>query len=154
MANYRSDRSGGRGGFRESSNRYGGRRDYNDRDSGRKEMFSAICDNCGRSCEVPFRPSGDKPVYCSDCFNDRNDSPRSDRREFGRSAPREERGNSKPNNAGIEKILEQLNTMNAKFEKLLDVLEALTEDDSFEEEEEVVEKKPRAKRAKKTEEAV
>ncbi|HLC60763.1 MAG TPA: CxxC-x17-CxxC domain-containing protein [Candidatus Nanoarchaeia archaeon] len=33
-----------------------------------KEMHSAICDKCGEKCEVPFRPSGDKPVYCSNCF--------------------------------------------------------------------------------------
>jgi CxxC-x17-CxxC domain-containing protein len=34
-----------------------------------REMFSATCANCGREAQVPFRPSGAKPVYCSDCFN-------------------------------------------------------------------------------------
>lgn len=38
------------------------------RSSGPREMFSATCAACGRSCEVPFQPSGEKPVYCSDCF--------------------------------------------------------------------------------------
>jgi CxxC-x17-CxxC domain-containing protein len=33
-----------------------------------REMFSATCSNCGREAQVPFRPSGSKPVYCSDCF--------------------------------------------------------------------------------------
>lgn len=37
-------------------------------DRGPREMFSATCASCGREAQVPFRPSGDKPVYCSDCF--------------------------------------------------------------------------------------
>jgi CxxC-x17-CxxC domain-containing protein len=31
-------------------------------------MYSAVCSNCGQEALVPFQPSGDKPVYCSDCF--------------------------------------------------------------------------------------
>lgn len=34
----------------------------------RPEMFEATCDKCGKGCEVPFRPSGGKPVYCSQCY--------------------------------------------------------------------------------------
>ena len=37
-------------------------------DRGSREMFSATCANCGREAQVPFRPNGSKPVYCSDCF--------------------------------------------------------------------------------------
>ena len=33
-----------------------------------REMFSATCASCGREAQVPFRPNGTKPVYCSDCF--------------------------------------------------------------------------------------
>ena len=36
--------------------------------SGPREMFSATCSSCGREAQVPFRPNGSKPVYCSDCF--------------------------------------------------------------------------------------
>jgi len=32
------------------------------------EQFSALCSECSKSCQVPFRPSSDKPVYCSACF--------------------------------------------------------------------------------------
>ena len=32
------------------------------------EMFEATCGKCGRQCEVPFKPTGSRPVYCSDCF--------------------------------------------------------------------------------------
>ncbi len=42
---------------------YGG--GYSDRP---REMFSATCDSCGKEARVPFRPTGTKPVYCSDCF--------------------------------------------------------------------------------------
>jgi len=33
-----------------------------------KEMHKAVCGDCGNECEVPFKPSGDRPVYCRDCF--------------------------------------------------------------------------------------
>ena len=33
-----------------------------------KRMFKSTCAKCGASCEVPFRPTGEKPVYCRDCF--------------------------------------------------------------------------------------
>jgi CxxC-x17-CxxC domain-containing protein len=36
-----------------------------------REMFEAVCANCGKTASVPFRPSGSKPVYCSDCFEAR-----------------------------------------------------------------------------------
>ena len=33
-----------------------------------KEMFTAICAECGREAKVPFKPRNDRPIYCSDCF--------------------------------------------------------------------------------------
>lgn len=36
-------------------------------------MFEAVCDQCGHSCKVPFRPSGDKPIYCSNCFGEKKE---------------------------------------------------------------------------------
>lgn len=36
---------------------------------GRREMFPTICANCGIETMVPFKPSGDRPVYCRDCFS-------------------------------------------------------------------------------------
>jgi CxxC-x17-CxxC domain-containing protein len=39
--------------------------------SGSREMFTAVCAQCGKQAQVPFQPRGDKPVYCSDCFGGR-----------------------------------------------------------------------------------
>ena len=39
-----------------------------------REMFSATCSSCGREAQVPFRPTGAKPVYCSDCFRTQRQS--------------------------------------------------------------------------------
>ncbi len=36
---------------------------------GVREMFDAVCDNCGTATQVPFLPRQDRPVYCSDCFS-------------------------------------------------------------------------------------
>jgi CxxC-x17-CxxC domain-containing protein len=41
---------------------------------GQREMFTATCSNCGKEARVPFQPRGDKPVYCSDCFEQRRPS--------------------------------------------------------------------------------
>ena len=38
---------------------------------GQREMFTATCDSCGGQARVPFRPTGSKPVYCSECFSTR-----------------------------------------------------------------------------------
>lgn len=33
-----------------------------------REMFTTTCANCGKEAKVPFQPSNDRPVYCSECF--------------------------------------------------------------------------------------
>ena len=36
---------------------------------GARQMYDAVCDNCGANTQVPFLPRQDRPVYCSDCFS-------------------------------------------------------------------------------------
>ncbi|MEI8003094.1 MAG: CxxC-x17-CxxC domain-containing protein [Methanothrix sp.] len=36
--------------------------------SGPREMHDATCAECGKTCQVPFKPDGSRPVYCSDCY--------------------------------------------------------------------------------------
>ena len=37
-------------------------------DRPQRQMYPAVCSQCGKETQVPFQPRGDKPVYCSDCF--------------------------------------------------------------------------------------
>lgn len=118
--NYRS--GGGRGG-----SRYGGR------DFGRSAMHKATCAECGNSCEVPFRPSGDRPIYCSSCFekrrneNDNSRGPAS--RNFGRPKFEEKRsysgGGDRGNTRGNDntELIEQLKSLNFKMDNILRILE-------------------------------
>jgi CxxC-x17-CxxC domain-containing protein len=39
-----------------------------------KEMYKSVCSDCGEECEVPFRPTGDRPVYCQECWAKRRSS--------------------------------------------------------------------------------
>ena len=43
----------------------------NDRNDFRsqRQMYPAVCAECGQETEVPFLPREDRPVYCSSCFN-------------------------------------------------------------------------------------
>ena len=43
---------------------YGDRPSY----SGTRQMFPAVCAECGRDTQVPFEPRNSRPVYCSDCY--------------------------------------------------------------------------------------
>jgi len=33
-----------------------------------RQLYSVKCANCGKQTEVPFNPTGDRPVYCRDCY--------------------------------------------------------------------------------------
>lgn len=37
-----------------------------------REMHKAVCAKCGNECEVPFKPTEGRPVFCRDCFQRRN----------------------------------------------------------------------------------
>ena len=34
----------------------------------KREFFTTTCAKCGKEAKVPFQPSNDRPVYCSECF--------------------------------------------------------------------------------------
>ena len=75
-----------------------------------KQMFSATCDECGDNCQVPFRPSGDKPVLCSNCFANKN--------EGGRNSGRQSDYVSRPaKDNGVD-----LDVINAKLDKIIKLL--------------------------------
>ncbi|MEB3197654.1 MAG: CxxC-x17-CxxC domain-containing protein [Candidatus Sericytochromatia bacterium] len=33
-----------------------------------REMHTVVCAQCGVETQVPFKPRGDRPVYCRSCF--------------------------------------------------------------------------------------
>lgn len=41
-----------------------GRRDF----GGPREMHKVTCSECGAESEVPFKPDGQRPVYCRECY--------------------------------------------------------------------------------------
>lgn len=127
--NQRSDSRGG-GGFRSGGGRgFGGRsgssRGGFDRDRGDRGpamMHEAVCAECGKNCEVPFRPSGDKPVYCSDCFGSRRDTgDRAPRREFGGGRPsfsNDAPERSRERQGGNDETKRQFETLTHKIDQL------------------------------------
>jgi CxxC-x17-CxxC domain-containing protein len=106
MEGYNRGGFGGRsgGGFRgRSSGGFGGRSGGFGRERRPVEMHDAVCDKCKKECKVPFRPTGDKPVLCSDCF-----------KQSGGSS------------SGISS--EQFNQLNAKLDKIIEKLESSKDD--------------------------
>jgi CxxC-x17-CxxC domain-containing protein len=59
---------GGGGGY--SSGGYGSS-SSSSYDRAPRQMYDAVCADCGRTAQVPFQPTGSRPVYCNDCFRAR-----------------------------------------------------------------------------------
>lgn len=66
-------------------------------------MHQTTCAECGNSCEVPFKPSGDRPVFCNNCF----------RKDSNKSYHKNE-------DAGYLK--EQLKILDIKLDRILKIL--------------------------------
>jgi CxxC-x17-CxxC domain-containing protein len=66
---------------REGGSSYSGGGSY----SGERQMYPAVCAQCGKDTQVPFSPRGDRPVYCSDCFRTQQGSNSSGGRSSGSS---------------------------------------------------------------------
>ena len=122
MKNFRPDsRSRDRG---DSS-----RGNFGGRDSRRILLYDAVCDECGKDCKVPFKPSGEKPVYCSDCFEKKGgrDSNRSrDRRDSSRRnfGGRDSRKPSQNNisDRNISQLTEKIGVLNTKLDTIISLL--------------------------------
>ena len=37
-------------------------------DQSGRQLYNITCSACGKQAQVPFKPSGDRPVYCRDCY--------------------------------------------------------------------------------------
>jgi len=80
MKNFNDRSSGGRNFSKGGGDR---NRRFDSNREGRPEMFKAVCADCGKSCEIPFKPNSSRPVFCSTCFSEHSGDS-SDRSDFKR----------------------------------------------------------------------
>ena len=113
------NRGGGRGGFG------GGNRGSGSFGGGDREMFQTTCSECNKRCEVPFRPTGEKPVYCNECFGnkregtfEKNDRPERSFKKDNDFAPRSN------NTVGNEDIKRQVEMINTKLDALIKMIQS------------------------------
>ncbi|MFA5991493.1 MAG: CxxC-x17-CxxC domain-containing protein [Candidatus Doudnabacteria bacterium] len=102
-----------------------------------RDMHQATCSECGKPCEVPFKPTGEKPVYCNACFSSKRaeggDS-RGPRKDFG------DRGDRKPFGgrpsyqstprpttppSGNDDLKRQMSEISGKLDRLINSMEKL-----------------------------
>jgi len=102
----------------------GGRR------SGETQLFDAICSKCGNKCQVPFRPTGQKPVYCNACFSEQLEgsrgrfSNRDNRDNHSRSFEPRMENRVTENNSNVDR---QIVTINSKIDSILEILKTMSQ---------------------------
>ncbi len=135
MGNFQGGGNRGGGGFRGGNG--GGRPSFGGSrggDRGPAIMHKAICDECKNSCEVPFRPSSDKPIYCNDCFSSKREGgDRAPRRDFGDRGPKRDFGNRSDSRPSFNKSApvdedtkKQLAEIRTKLDRLMSAVEKLS----------------------------
>ena len=72
------------------------------------EMTKVTCDECGVKCEVPFKPTSNKPIYCKGCFGGKEDG-------F-------DRGSDRPRTPKPSIPSAELDTINEKLNKIMKAL--------------------------------
>jgi CxxC-x17-CxxC domain-containing protein len=121
---------GGRGGDFGGKPKFGG-----GKSKGKpSETFKAECSKCQKACTLPFRPNGEKPVFCSDCFAKNGPSSRDGDRSGGRDSrsdyskpPRDQRPARHdrpqvPVNYDLIEIKQKLATIEARLNRVLDLI--------------------------------
>lgn len=118
----------------------GGDRGHNHGDRQDREMFRTTCSECRKACEVPFRPTGEKPVYCRECFegkdsgdtrfSSRNESRGNDFRKDARphrdERPVRHEDVRTPRDTSSEDIKRQLAKLESKIESIIELLKTHT----------------------------
>ncbi|OGZ03428.1 MAG: hypothetical protein A2390_03240 [Candidatus Liptonbacteria bacterium RIFOXYB1_FULL_36_10] len=141
-------RDGGGGGRSFSGKSWGG---SGDRDRGPVTMHQAVCDQCGKTCEVPFRPTDGKPVYCNVCFEGKRETgnnrggDRFSKNNFDSyKAPTGTGFSSNISKGNNDEVKKQLELLNAKMDRLIKAVEimanakSLVAEEKAEEEEKTV----------------
>lgn len=112
---------------KDSDSRSGRYENRGSRSEGAKEMFDTVCDECGNNCQVPFKPSSGKPIYCSNCFGEKKNAD-----------PRENGSQNK----------DELAELNAKLDQILAILSPKKAETVVEEAPVIVEKKVKKTKVK------
>ncbi|MDA1038280.1 MAG: hypothetical protein O2877_01160 [bacterium] len=113
--------SGFKGGNKRGGNSYGGSPSWKG-GADQKISHRTTCNDCGKSCTVPFKPNGTKPVLCSSCFegsgNQTEKRSYGDRPNFKRSydKPSFDRSSSAPN------LKLEIGNLNKKLDRILVLL--------------------------------
>ncbi|MFT5831655.1 MAG: CxxC-x17-CxxC domain-containing protein [Candidatus Paceibacteria bacterium] len=140
MNNFKGGFKGGDRKF-DGKKKFGGDKKYdggqrNENRGGGSEMFSTTCSECTKKCDVPFKPSQDKPVYCSACFgmkksgNEQRGSEghrgQRDRKPFGNgkvnAGPAFSSAPAGPSAQNILELKQQVSALEVKLNKILDLL--------------------------------
>lgn len=129
-------KGGFKGGFKDKGRggRDGGyvgkRRDFGERSGGfreEKRMYEAVCSECGNSCEVPFRPTGERPVLCDNCFGSyKNHGEQNFKQQTRRSNDRQNNF-AKPERAADPRIEELQRNVEELHSSVNDILEKINE---------------------------
>lgn len=120
----RDNRSGGWKGGNDFGRKKPWDRGFDNRGGGRPEMHQATCHECGDPCEVPFRPTGERPVFCTKHF--KRDGNAGDRRSSFHDRPSfnkpEFRSQGGAPSAITDQYKEQFKNINAKLDAILKIL--------------------------------
>lgn len=101
-------------------------RGFGGRSGGKAFMHDATCSTCGKPCQIPFKPSPGRPVFCSNCFSKNDDRggehqarPLISNYERPRFAPAaQNNGSTNP----IEQLKGHFAQLNSKLDAILRVL--------------------------------
>jgi len=142
---FKGGRGGGGFGGKGFKKSYG-KKSFGGRD-GNPQMHRAICDKCKQECEVPFKPTDDRPVYCNNCFKKPDDRDFSGKREsfgrkdFGGRSDSRSMGNANVGNGSTsgnsDQFKKQFDALNAKLDRIIQMLDpGASPEGIFDEEEE------------------
>lgn len=112
---------GGGGNFKKKN--FGGGGDFRSD----KPMFKTVCAQCGKNCEVPFKPNGNKPVLCNECFrgSDSRNENRSDFRPQRHDRPdfhKRDDYKNKPQAPNPNQYKKDFEILNAKLDKIIGMM--------------------------------
>jgi len=69
----------------------------------RRTWYEAVCSGCGKLCEVPFEPIGERPVYCKTCYAMRKASRNNHGQAQGAPTPPAQQSSAHPSSETAEK---------------------------------------------------